>query len=453
MTTRPPVQAPPVFSVTELTYAIKTQIEPAFKSIRLKGEISNFKRQSSGHLYFSLKDGQSQISAVMFRGNAMSLKALPKEGDAVTVLGDISVYMPRGSYQIVVRQLELQGVGELLLLLHERRKKLEALGYFNKETKLPLPKYPKTIGVITSPTGAVIQDIIHVLSRRSKGFHLILNPVKVQGDGAAEEISAAIDEFNEHKMADILIVGRGGGSLEDLWPFNEECVANSIYSSKIPIISAVGHETDFSIADFVADKRAPTPSAAAEICMKETELQIKFLEDSKKRANSILSQLLSHHKSKLESFRKNPYLASPYALLGMHLQKTDEYRERLKRSSIEIIQKRKQQTDALSKLLASLSPLKQIQVQKESLAQITPKLNTLLQRNIRVKKEAFQLLLSHLDGINPNNLLKKGYCIPFAENTHSVIMGRDKLSVKQKIDLLFHDGKIKTQILDLDNGK
>ena len=220
-----------ILSVSELTQEIKRQLETNFRSISVKGEISNLKVQTSGHIYFTLKDKDAQISAVLFKGSTKSLSRLPKEGDQIVALGELTVYSPRGSYQLLVRELQYQGVGELLTQLHERKNRLQALGYFAKERKKKLPSFPKTIGVITSPTGAVIQDILHILQRRHSGFHLILCPVKVQGEGAKEEIAKAIYDFNRYKLADVLIVGRGGGSLEDLWAFNEEIVIEAIFRS------------------------------------------------------------------------------------------------------------------------------------------------------------------------------------------------------------------------------
>jgi exodeoxyribonuclease VII large subunit len=247
----------PVLSVSGLTQSIKMLLEGQFSFVAVQGEVSNCKLQASGHLYFSIKDANAQLSAVMFKGDLAKVPRLPKDGDQVILKGGLNVYPPSGKYQIVVRTLEWAGVGALLLQLEALKAKLKGLGYFDSGRKKPLPKFPKTIGVVTSPTGAVIQDILNVLERRISEFHLILNPVKVQGPGASQEIAAAIDFFNKHQLADVLIVGRGGGSLEDLWAFNEEVVAAAIFRSQIPVVSAVGHETDFTLADFVADVRAP----------------------------------------------------------------------------------------------------------------------------------------------------------------------------------------------------
>jgi exodeoxyribonuclease VII large subunit len=267
----------PILTVSQLSQAIKLSLETAFPFVQLQGEISNCKPHSSGHLYFSLKDAHAQISAVMFRPDAATLKFTPKDGTQVIAIGEINVYPTSGKYQIVVRELRPMGIGELLLKLEELKMKITKLGWFRKEHKKPLPKFPKRIGVVTSPTGAAIQDMLNILTRRFSGFHLILYPVKVQGEGAAQEIAHAIEQFNHYELADVLIVGRGGGSIEDLWAFNEEVVAKAIFESKIPIISAVGHETDHCIADYVADIRAPTPSAAAEIVIAEKGQQLHHL--------------------------------------------------------------------------------------------------------------------------------------------------------------------------------
>ncbi len=293
----------PLYTVSEITFAIKKNLETSFVNVRIKGEVTNLRRQSSGHIYFSLKDENSQISAVLFQGSASRLERLPKEGDQIVVEGSLSLYAPRGTYQIVVQSVTYDGLGALLLRFQELKNELKNLGWFATERKKPLPKFPKTIAVITSPTGAVIRDIIHVLSRRMKGFHLLVYPVKVQGEGAKEEIAKAVSECNRiPNLADVLIVARGGGSLEDLWAFNERIVAEAIFNSKIPVISAVGHETDFSLSDFVADVRAPTPSAAAEIVSQEESHLLKNLAHWHKTLSTYLSQILKHKKLKLKDF-------------------------------------------------------------------------------------------------------------------------------------------------------
>lgn len=455
-----------ILSVSALTSAIKKQLESRFPAIAVKGEISNFKNQASGHLYFTLKDHEAQISAVLFRGNAKDLGRLPKNGDQVVLHGEINVYAPRGNYQIIARKLEFLGVGELLLQLHALKAKLESQGWFEVSRKKPLPKFPRTIGVVTSPTGSVIQDILHVLGRRFSGFHLILNPVKVQGEGAAEEIARAIDDFNRFALADVLIVGRGGGSLEDLWAFNEEKVAAAIFRSKIPVISAVGHETDFSIADFVADVRAPTPSAAAEIATSETAQQLQFLAQTKSRLKGTVLTLLQHHRKHLAQLKRHPCLSTPHFLLEPHLQRIDDLCSDITSNLKHLLQEKQLELQGLKKQLVALKPSNQISAWKQKLAVLSRTSQTaILQQwasrkklfdsnsfrksidqrlllQIQQKKERLEQLASHLYGINPRNLLTKGYCILFREKKDSVILSSRELKELEKVRLQLHDGKV-----------
>lgn len=459
-----------VLSVSELTQAIKNQLESNFTSLTIKGEVTNLRQQASGHYYFSLKDEHAQISAVLFKGNARFASHLPQMGDQVIVKGELNVYAPRGSYQIIVREMNHAGLGELLLRFHELKAKLEKQGWFASEKKQPLPPFPKTIGVVTSPSGAVIQDIIHVLKRRFPRFHLILNPVKVQGAGAAEEIALAIDEFNAMELVDVLIVGRGGGSLEDLWAFNEECVAAAIYRSKIPIISAVGHETDVTIADCVADVRAPTPSAAAELSVQELEVQLKFLENAQKRCMTALSQTITHHRLKLEGIKRASLFTSPDTFLADHYQQIDHLTEELHQQVKTRFSERGLKLLGLKKQLQGLSPRNQLKMLKDQVeaykrslenqmsyvvqkkrAQFKPEellafIHSQLHKHLREKKEKLSHLSSHLKSINPKNLLKKGYCIPFAEKDHSVIMSTHAVQVGERIHLHLHDGVLESTI-------
>ena len=266
-------------TVSQLNAYIKEKIanDEYLNNILVKGEISNFKNHYTGHMYFTLKDENSLIKCIMFKSYAQKLEFMPKDGMKVFAFGGVSVFERDGVYQIYVKAMQEDGVGTLYKKYEELKQKLETEGYFDQNHKKPIPKMPKTIGVLTSQTGSVIRDIINVSTRRNPNVHIRLFPVPVQGEGAAEKIAEGIKFMNENKLADVLILARGGGSLEDLWPFNEEIVAHSIYNSEIPIISAVGHETDFSISDFVADLRAPTPSAAAELAVPDIyEIQQKI---------------------------------------------------------------------------------------------------------------------------------------------------------------------------------
>ena len=420
-----------ILTVTELTFSIKKHLESRFTALSVRGEITNFKEQSSGHLYFTLKDNASQLSAVFFKGNTKGLTRLPKNGDQVILKGELSVYAPRGNYQMIVRELSFAGVGELLLKLHELKLKLEGRGWFNKEQKKALPKFPKTIGVVTSPTGAVIQDILHVLTRRFPGFHLILNPVRVQGEGAAIEIAQAIEQFNRYRLVDVLIVGRGGGSLEDLWAFNEEIVAAAIYASDIPIISAIGHETDFTIADFVADLRAPTPSAASEMALGEKAHYLHFLSQTQVRLTHTLRSYLTQQRHRLDRFIKHPLLLSPYAILGKYSQRLDEIRSQSDHSIKKRVQQKKWQLSGLKKVHIALNPIHLIARKKADLKRIA----------------------EHMKAINPKNILTKGYCILFQETNESVILSAQELQMGQKVQILMHDGKIMTKVEEFINAR
>ena len=278
------------------------------QGLQVRGEISGFKRHSSGHLYFSLKDEAALVRCVMFRQHALSLHPLPKDGEMVTVTGSISLYVKDGQYQLYVTKLQREGQGDLYAQFLASKAALEAEGLFDSAHKKPIPRLPRCVGVVTSPTGAAIQDIFQITRRRFPGMGLLLYPVKVQGEGAAEQIAKAIQWMDAHKAADVLIVGRGGGSLEDLWAFNEECVARAIYACSIPIVSAVGHETDVSIADFVADLRAPTPSAAAELCVPEYDRLMGDIEGTEQALSRFCRERVSGCKRNWRLWGNRPLL-------------------------------------------------------------------------------------------------------------------------------------------------
>jgi exodeoxyribonuclease VII, large subunit len=427
-------------SVSELTHYIKESLERTFRAVCIQGEISNLKLQTSGHLYFTLKDENAQISCVMFRMNVMKLKNMPKEGDKVILKGEITVYPPRGAYQLIVKELEFAGVGELLLKFQKLKEKLGALGWFDKAHKKELPKFPKTIGVVTSPTGAVIRDIIHVLERRFGNFHLILNPVKVQGEGAAVEIARAIDEFNRYKLADILIVGRGGGSFEDLFPFSEEIVAKAIFESKIPIISAVGHETDYSIADFVADIRAPTPSAAAEIALGEKAQVLDFLKKTKYTLHRFLHLRIETLKEKLFRMANHPFLKDPYAILGLRLQRLDDLKSQLDRSMSSQIREKRVLIEGYGKRLRSMNPSLVISHHKQQLGRLALQLDQGIVKLLQYRKRDLVGLVNHLKSVDPKNLLKKGYSILFEEKNGSVITNASDLKIGTRVVARLSDG-------------
>ena len=465
---------PVVLSVSQLTNAIKLQLEKTFPNVTVRGEVSNLKLQASGHLYFSLKDSYSQVSCVMFKQSLTKAQVPIKEGAEIVIQGELNVYPPRGSYQIVVKTVSLIGLGELLVKLELLKQKLHKLGYFDEKRKKKLPKFPKRIGVVTSPTGAVIRDIINILTRRIGGFHLILNPVRVQGDGADLEIAQAIHEFNRLELVDVIIVCRGGGSIEDLAPFNSEKVAQALFESKIPTISAVGHETDTSISDFVADLRAPTPSSAAEIISFERHELIQKLVKSGKQALQLVLKNISVKQKELESIAKLDLFTQPSRLLRLFEQKIDDIQEHLDTSITRIIQKEKADFVKIKRLVELARPSYQIQEKKKMLASLSSSLDNTMKfsfqqlkkryfskqfderirahivKEIAIKRERLEKTQSHMQSLNPKNILKKGYSILFSRKDGSVINSVKKLHTGDDLRMLLADGEAEatvTQVL------
>lgn len=433
-------------SVSKLTAQIKNLIESNFKKIVVQGEISNFKNQQSGHLYFSLKDELAQISSVMFKGNTFSLKQLPKDGDKVIARGELSLYEPRGSYQLIVREIFYLGIGNLLLQFEELKNKLQKMGWFDLARKKDLPQFPKRIGIVTSPTGAAILDILHILNRRLSSYHLILNPVKVQGEGAKEEIAKAIKEMNDFKLCDVMIVGRGGGSLEDLWAFNEEIVAKAIFESKIPIISAVGHECDTTISDLVADKRAPTPSAAAEIVMGEKKTYIDFLEKTRKNMMNTLIHRIRTHRVELKNFLKQPIFQSSSALFSRLNQKLDLLNEDIFDSMKNSLEKKRLALKSIHLQLEAHKPCHEFARIRSRLLFMQKNLNQAISHRIIQKKQCLLRVLDTLIALDPKNLLKKGYTILFSEKNGSLIISSKDLLIGDQLTAKLSDGELKVTI-------
>ncbi len=345
-----------ILTVTELTKQIKGVLELGFTNVWIQGEISNFKLHSSGHVYFTLKDTGSQISVVMWKSRAAQLIFRPNDGMKVMVRGNITVYEPRGNYQIDCFQLQPIGKGELQQAFEQLKQKLFAEGLFEEEYKKPLPEFPQKIGIVTSPTGAAIKDIISVLSRRFPSIEVFLVPVKVQGIGAAEEIAEAIDDLNKQNLVDVMIIGRGGGSLEDLWAFNEEIVARAVFASNIPVISAVGHEIDFSISDFVADLRAPTPSAAAELAVKDKNEVVELIRNFCYTMSNSMINSIESYKNTISNLTQSYSFNKPHDLLRQRSQQIDELQHRLNRNMLHSFSMTKQRTQFLSARIKSINP-------------------------------------------------------------------------------------------------
>jgi exodeoxyribonuclease VII large subunit len=388
-----------VITISELTRQIKLSLESSFPRIWVEGEISNFKHHTSGHLYFTLKDESAQLSAVMWRNRVAYLAFQPEDGMKIIARGSITVYPPRGNYQIDVEQIQPIGIGELQIAFEHLKQKLAGEGLFDIEHKQPIPEFPECIGIITSETGAALQDIRNVLSRRQPSVEVILAPVRVQGAGAAEEIAEAIDRMNRYGGIDVLIVGRGGGSLEDLWAFNEERVARAIYASKIPIISAVGHEIDFSIADFVADLRAPTPSAAAELVVRNRMELLEEISNLCYTMSEALDSQIVGFRERVANVLTSYSFNRPRDLIREFSQRVDENDRSLS---------------------ASFNHIRKITHQR------------------------YESLGHQLQALNPDGVLKRGYSIVRKEGQ---IVPRSRLLHQgDKAKIQFHDGTVDVQV-------
>jgi exodeoxyribonuclease VII large subunit len=347
-----------IFTVSELTQTIKFLLEENIPTLWLEGEVSNFKAHSSGHYYFTLKDATAQISAVIWRSRVAELDFELEDGMHVQALGNVRVYERGGRYNFDILRIQPAGLGRLQMEFERLKRKLEAEGLFDREHKKPIPEFPQTIGVVTSETGAAIRDIINVLTRRAPNVQIILRPVQVQGEGAAADIAQAIHEFNQFAKVDVLIVGRGGGSLEDLWAFNEEVVARAIFDSKIPVISAVGHEIDFTIADFVADLRAPTPSAAAELAVPNyVELKQKVLRYARQMERAVLNRIAQYRQQVL-ALQRSYGLRRPEDLLHQLSLRVDELHTQLNKNVQRDLLLKKQRVDQWAARLSNLNPRK-----------------------------------------------------------------------------------------------
>ncbi len=395
----PPEQLRKVLSVTELTWQIKRLLEQHVGEIWVTGEVTNLRVQSSGHIYFTLKDAAAQLNCVLFRGEPRVDRALLQDGRKVTLQGEVTVYEPRGQYQLRVTQVELQGIGALQAAFEKLKQKLNAEGLFAPERKRPLPRYPQRIGLVTSPTGAAIRDVLHVVERRNPGLEIILAPCRVQGEGAAGEIAAAIgllNEFHATQLAtddpllaiDLILVTRGGGSPEDLWAFNEEVVGRAIFNSALPVVSAVGHEIDFTISDFVADVRAATPSAAAEIITEGVFASSQFLAEAPQRLRQLAEQQLEDKLYVLTQTVQRLARVHPRRRLNDWLQRLDDAQSSLLRSVKQGVRQQGLAWQMLRDRLGRVRPTVGLRQRRELLAQVERRLHEKARLQFEARRNA-----------------------------------------------------------------
>jgi exodeoxyribonuclease VII large subunit len=395
-----------IYTVTEITKEIKGILEESLPSVWVEGELSNYILHSSGHRYFSMKDENAQIRCTLWRFRETRLSFEPEDGMRVIAFGNITVYERNGQYQLDVIELIPAGWGKLEIAFQRLKEKLFQEGLFDEEHKKPIPEFPEAIGLVTSPTGAAIRDMIKIIHKRFPGVRIIVNPVRVQGDQAAEEIAQAIQEFNESAKIDVMIVGRGGGSLEDLWAFNEEIVARAIYDSEIPIISAVGHQIDFTISDFVADLRAPTPSAAAQMVIKDKEELLKETRSNAQKLISYQTSLTEYLNQRLKAAQQSYGFRRPLDLITQRSQRLDEF---------------------------------------------TRQLRDRIKNYFEFKKNDLSLREEKLQALSPLSVLKRGYAIARKLPELEIIKDAGWLKEEDRLEVKFFKGKVKSKVEQVDS--
>ena len=436
-------------SVTTLTKYLKMKFDkdPYLERIYLTGQVSNFRKRPT-HQYFSLKDDHAVIQATIWSGIYQKLGFDLEEGMKINVIGRVQVYEPSGSYSIIIEKAEPDGVGALAIQFEQLKKKLTEEGLFQERFKQPLPQFAKRIGVVTSRSGAVIRDIITTVSRRFPGVDILLYPTKVQGDGAAEEIARNIARANQREDLDVLIIGRGGGSIEDLWAFNEEIVVRAIFESRLPVISSVGHETDVTLADFVADRRAATPTAAAELATPVTKLDLlSHLQNQEKRMATAVQNVLSRKKEALKKCSQSVIFRQPERLYDGYLQRLDQLQLRLKQSLRTRISDNKQLVQARTHRLVQLSPVTKIQRYQDRLGQLDKLLRSQMALVYDAKVAEVKRLSEALLMLDTSRIVARGYAI--VKKEESVVDSVESLKKKDQVTLLMRDGQVELEVKDV----
>ncbi|HWL22868.1 MAG TPA: exodeoxyribonuclease VII large subunit [Ureibacillus sp.] len=435
-------------TVKALTKYIKRKFDadPHLRDVYVKGELSNVKIHTSGHIYFTLKDDETRISATMFRTQANKLKFKPEEGMQVFIRGDVSVYESSGNYQLYAQSMEPDGIGGLFVAFNQLKEKLQREGLFNPNFKQPIPKFPKTVGVLTATTGAAIRDICTTISRRYPLCEIIVYPTLVQGVQAAPNIVKNIQLANVQNMCDVLIVGRGGGSIEDLWAFNEEIVARAIFESRIPIISAVGHETDTTIADYVADLRAPTPTAAAELSVPDQKELYQQILRSKSYLHQVMTSTLALERNRLKKLQNSYPLATPDRLYRPFTEKMINLDMQLNRSAQVFLMKKRHDLQKLDGTIKMFSPKNAIQYYGKLLDQTTNMLTKSAFKLLTTKKESYFSTIRTLEALNPLTIMDRGFSVTFKDQ--EVIKSVSQLSIDDEITVQFQDGEAKAKIVN-----
>jgi exodeoxyribonuclease VII large subunit len=398
-----------VLTVSELTREIKEILEDRFPDVWVEGEISNVRIPPSGHIYFTLKDDSSQIRAVLFKMQARALRFVAEDGLHVICRGRVSLYEKRGDYQLILGSMEPKGIGVLQLAFLQLKEKLEKEGFFEPARKKAIPMVPQKIGIVTSPTGAVIRDMLHILKRRFENLHILLYPVRVQGEGASAEIVEALKYFNQWTDVDVIIVGRGGGSLEDLWAFNEEAVARAIYHSKIPVISAVGHETDYTVSDFVADLRAPTPSVAAELVVRDKKEIKKILHYLRGRLENEAVQMFQGYRTHLSHLVR--IFREPEKKIEEYFLRMDDLVNRLRLLASWTLKRKREKQLHLGENLLLRSPMERLKNLRSFITEVRKRMGQNVNHAMEIHRHRVAGILGKLDSLSPLSILRRGYSI------------------------------------------
>ncbi len=438
-----------ILTVSELTRAVREVLEGRIGDVWVDGEISNYRKQSSGHHYFTLKDDRAQLACVMFARSYGAQTRIPlSDGLRVQAFGQVTVYEARGQYQLIVQLIQSKGQGLLQAKFEALKRKLQAEGLFDPERKRPLPPFPRRVALVTSPTGAAVQDMLNILQRRSPWLSILICPVRVQGEGAALEISKMIDYVSSRAVelkVDLMIVGRGGGSLEDLWEFNEEIVARSIFHSLIPVISAIGHEIDFTIADFVADRRAPTPSAAAEIVAPDVLALQGELLSRRSALDRLIRQALELRQIGLRRLASMPYLRDPRRLIVERQQRVDHLEMRLVQIGKNVFQQRRTQIERMLVFLSAFRSDRLLQAKRGELAALKLRLTRIVSSSVEARKNRVAELANLVRLLGPEQTLERGYSITIDAHGH-IIRSIKILADGDTIRTKLADGEVKSVV-------
>ncbi|WP_340033373.1 exodeoxyribonuclease VII large subunit [Paenibacillus sp. FSL H3-0302] len=445
-----------VYSIKELNRYIRMKLDSdnLLSDVWIRGEISNFTHHGSGHMYFTLKDESSRIKAIMFASHNQRLPFIPKEGARVIARGNVTVYERDGQYQFYATHMQPDGIGSLYLAYEQLKSKLEKEGLFAEARKRSLPRFPKCIGVITSPTGAAVRDIVITLQRRFPQVAIVIYPVLVQGKGAAPSIVKAIGALNAMGEADVLIVGRGGGSLEELWAFNEEEVARAISASRIPVISAVGHETDFTIADFAADLRAATPTAAAELAVPHAGELAAQLRQLQQRLRQALQQRAQRGRERHSVLQRSLALAGPRRTLIQHTQRLDMLRERLQRSADARLSRSRERKAVLHHSLQRFHPRDSVSAARQRTDSMRRELMGAMQARLQEKRSRYVAEIRHLDALSPLKVMSRGYSLVYDEAEEHLIKSLTEVQLGDLVVIKMNDGQLNCQVWGMkEDGK